>query len=207
MSLLAAALALTLAVPSTSADFGAVASAPLPAGGLSVWGMGGYPELRAGFREGLQYFEIAGTAGIDYLRAAAFGQLGVRAPMWLAGPLRLSMDFHVGGFADGGADYQDRYNRAGAGLRFELGSELTYKTPGPISLQASARIPMEVPLTREGTIRILGLLGAGVEVAVSKDYYVVFDGAFGPDLRRQRDGASNAMLAVEAMVGFGRRLF
>jgi hypothetical protein len=207
-SLLAAALSLTLATaPKTAADFGAVATAPLPAGGLAMWGMGGYPEVRAGVRQGVRGFEIGASAGLDYLSTTAWGELGMRAPLMIDGPLRLSLDLGLGGFGDAGSRYQDPFNRPSAGLRFQVGSALTYKTPWPLALMASARIPVDVPLTKEGTLRVMGLLGAGVEVALTRDYYVILDGAFGPDLRHRSTGSNSAQLAVEAMVGVGYRVF
>lgn len=204
-SLLVAAM--VLAGSPAGKEFGAVSQPVMPRGGLSVYGLGGWPELRAGFRQGLADVEIGAEAGLDYLRMLAWGAVEARRPLLAAGALGVAAEGKAGLFGNAGARFEDRRNTASAGLRLELGSYLSYQTSWPVALQASARLPVEVPLTFGGAWRVCGLLGGGAEVAISPDHYVVVNGGFGPDLRWPAFGSSRASLAVEAMVGFGYRVF
>lgn len=205
---LAAGLALLLAAPRASGEeaFGAVSAAPLPSGALALWGMAGYPELRVGFREGLRSFEVGAEAGFDYLQAKVYGVGELRALLWEQGALRISLDLQGGAFANGGARLGDSANESGAGLRLGAGSLLTYKTDWPISVMAFVRLPFEVPLTSSGSYRLAALVGGGAEIAVTPESFVSVLGGFGPEFRRV-DGSAGARFAVEALVGFGYRMF
>lgn len=207
-SLSIAGLALLLAAGPARAEepFGAVSAAPLPSGALALWGMAGYPELRAGFREGLRSFEIGAEAGFDYLQAKVYAVGALRALLWQQGATKISLDLQGGAFANGGARLGDPYNEGSAGLRLGAGSLFTYKTEWPVSVMAFVRLPFEVPLTDSGSYRLAALVGGGAEIAVSPDSFISILGGFGPELRRV-EGGSRARFAVEAMVGFGYRMF
>ncbi len=204
----AAGLALLLAAPRASGEeaFGAVSAAPLPSGALALWGMAGYPELRVGFREGLQSFEVGAEVGLDYLEAKIYGVGELRARLWEQGAMKISLDLQGGAFANGGARLGDAYNERGAGLRLGAGSMFSYKTDWPISAMAFIQLPFEVPLTSSGTYRLSALIGGGAEIAVSPDSFVSVLAGFGPELRRV-NGSAGARFAVEALVGFGYRMF
>ncbi len=209
--------ALLLAVPGARAEepFGAVSAPVLPGGGLALWVVGGYPELRGGFRQGLRSFEIGAQAGFDYLEVKAYAVAELRTPLWQRENLQVALELNGGGFADAGARGDDAYNQPGAGLRLGIGSALTYKTGWPISLVAFLRLPLEVPLTARGTLRVAALIGGAGEIAVSPSAFAVVQMGFGPELRRVGAtpeaplvaGAQSTRLAVQAMIGFGYRMF
>lgn len=206
-ALLAIPLTLSLAGAPASDRFGAVASAPLPAGSLAAYGLAGYPELRAGFRQGFSRMEMTVEAGVNYLQLKVDAEAIARARIYAQGPLRLSMEVSLGGFANGGSQLEDYRNSRSMGARFGVASALTYQTSWPVSVFASARIPVEVPITTNGITRMTALLGGGVEVGIAEDTFVVFQGACGSEYRRPTDGLGYFRLAVEAMVGLGYRLF
>ena len=68
------------------------------------------------------------------------------------------------------------------------------------------RLPFEVPLTSSGSYRLTALVGGGAEIAVSPESFISVLGGFGPELRRV-EGSAGARLAVQALVGFGYRMF
>jgi hypothetical protein len=212
-----AGFALLLAVPGVRAEepFGAVSAPVLPGGSLALWGMGGYPELRAGFRQGLRSFEIGAQVGFDYLEVKAYAVAELRSRLWQGGDLQIALELAGGAFANAGARADDTLNQPGAGLRLGIGSVLTYKTAWPISLMAFLRLPVEVPLTTRGTLRVAALIGGAAEIAVSPSAFAVLQVGFGPELRRLGGGpelplvagAQGTRLAVQAMIGFGYRMF
>lgn len=207
-SIVLVALGMTLAATPSTAPFGAVATAPLERGSLALYGMGGYPELRAGFREGMRGYEIGAEVGLDVRLFKLYGMVGARLAALQTSRLRVSVDGQVGGFASSGARWAEPLNEPGAGLRLQLGGTLTYKTDWPLALTASLKAPLEVPLGDTGTTRFGLMLGGAAEVALTHEYFVTFGGGFGPELRRQLSrGESATHLAVEAMVGFGYRMF
>lgn len=202
------ALAVVLAaVPARAEEvpFGAVASAPLPRGGLAVYGVAGYPGARVGFRQGFASLELGAEAGFDYLSTTFFGQVTGRRALLDVRGLSVALDARAGGFGDAGSRWADEGNRAGAGLRLELGSSLTYRTSWPLSWLAFIKVPAEIPLTGGGNARVAGLLGGGAEIALTPDYFLLLNGAFGPDWRSGVEPTTR--LSVEAMVGFGYRVF
>ena len=200
-------LALGATPASTDARFGAVTAAPLPAGSLAVYATGGYPEFRGGFRQGLGTFEVAAEAGFNYMLMKVDAEGVARTPLFDRGALKLSLDAFLGGFANGGAQFEDMKNTKGAGVRFGAASTLTLRTSWPVSFYASAKLPVEIPLTNTGLTRLQVLFGGGAEVAIYPDYFLVFGTAFGPEYRRPSASAGYARLAVELMVGVGYRLF
>jgi hypothetical protein len=206
-TILALAAILSTASPAWAeeAPFGAVSSAPLPRGGLAIWGEAGYPGVRVGFREGYRSFEVGGEGGFDLGATTFFAALTGRTALYRSGSLSLSLDGKLGGFADAGSQWHDASNRAGAGLLFELGSRLSYKTGWPLSLLVFVRLPVEAPFTQGGSVKVVGLLGVGTEIAVGHDCFILFSGAVGPDLRSNVPVL--ARLAVEATAGFGYRVF
>ena len=207
-SIVLVALGMSLAASPSAAPFGAVATAPLERGSLALYGMGGYPELRAGFREGMHGYEIGGEAGLDLRLFKFYGVLGARLAALQSSRLRVSIDAQGGGFASSGARWAEPLNERGAGLRLLLGSTLTYKTDWPLALTASLKAPLEVPLGETGTTRLGLILGGAAEIAIAPEYFLTFGGGFGPEFRRQLSrGESGTWLAVEAMVGFGYRMF
>jgi len=185
------------------APFGAVTTAPLPRGGLAVYGMGGYPEFRAGFRQGYSQYEIGGEVGLDYLATDFFGTVTARRTLWTASAMNLALDGRLGIFANAGSRWVERENRSGVGLRFELGTSFTYKTTWPLSWLAFIKVPGEIPFTKEGSVRLSALLGGGAEVALTREYFLHLNGAFGAAFQTHLP----ERLAVQAMVGFGYRVF
>lgn len=208
-SLSAVALGLALAAAPTGVDarFGAVSGSALPGGSIAAYGTAGYPEIRAGFRQGFESFEIAGEAGFDYLRARAEGVAIIRRGLWEHGPLRLSVDLQGGAFGNAGAQLGDPRNEKGAGLRLGAGSTLAFRTSWPVSFLASVRAPLEIPLTETGSTRIAVLFGGAAEFAVSQDSFVLLGAGFGPDFRKPQGEKAYTKLAVDFSVGFGYRLF
>jgi hypothetical protein len=198
-------LGFSLGTAPEASSFGAISSAPLPNGSLAVWGIGGYPAVRAGFRQGLSDVEVGAEAGFDFLLAKAHGVGTLRAPLFIQDRLRLSLDLEAGGFVDAGATWSDGQNEPAAGLRFGVGAALTYKTGWPVSLLAFARIPVEVPFNSAGTF-VPARIGGGSEVALSREFYLVLIGGLGPDLRNVSRGVS-ARWAIELMTGLGYRIF
>ena len=204
-SILVLAAILSSAPAWGEAPFGAVSSAPLPRGGLALYGEAGFPGLRVGFREGYKSFEVGGEGGLDYSATSFFAAATGRTSLWSRGRLSLSLDGKLGGFASAGSQWRDLSNRAGAGLLVELGSRLTWQTEWPLSLFALFKVPVQVPFTKNGSAQVVGLLGGGAEFALGHGYFLLLSGAVGPDLRA--NVPELARLAVEGMVGFGYRLF
>jgi len=204
-SILVLAAILSSAPAWAEAPFGAVSSAPLPRGGLALYGEAGYPGLRVGFREGYRSFEVGGEGGFDYAATTFSAALTGRTSLWEHGRLNLSLDGKLGGFADAGAQWRDTSNRSGAGMLLELGSRLTWRTDWPLSLLAFVRLPVHVPFTANGSAQVVGLLGVGAEIAVGHDYFILLSGAFGPDLRS--NVPQLARPTFEATAGFGYRVF
>lgn len=203
------ALALTMlfvASPAMAKDvpFGAVSSEPLVRGGLAVYGLAGYPGLRVGFRQGYRELEVGAEAGFDYVSADFFATVTGRRSVITHGAFNLSLDAKLGAFADAGARWSDNGNRSGAGLRFEVGSSLSYRTSWPLRWLAFVKVPTEIPFA-DGNFRVAGLLGGGAEVSLTPDYFIALNGAFGPDYRSHM--VQTTRLTVEAMVGFGYRVF
>lgn len=206
-SLLVVALGMSLSA-APSEPFGAVAVAPLERGALAMYATAGYPELRAGFRQGLRGYELGVEAGFDMTLARVYAAAMARTAALESGQLRISADAQAGAFAASGARHVEPQNEAGAGLRLMLGSTLTFKTDWPLALNAFAKAPLELPLGDTGTTRLSLVIGGGAEVALSPQYFVTVGGGFGPELRRRvSKGRTTASLAVEAMVGFGYRVF
>jgi len=191
---------------SENGSFGAVATAAMPRGSLSMYGVAGYPALRAGLRQGLETLETGGEVAFDYRLTKVALTGAVRGPLLSRGALELGWSGQLGAFASAGARYYDPDNARGAGLRLEGGLALSYQTSWPLAWIAYARMPLEVPLTRGGCGRFSGVVGAGAEVAVSEDSFVLFTGGFGPEVVWS-PARTVAGLAVEASVGFGYRLF
>ncbi|MGI5860555.1 MAG: hypothetical protein ACOX6T_00695 [Myxococcales bacterium] len=207
-SLVLIALGMALAASPDSASFGAVATAPLERGSLSFYGMGGYPELRAGFREGMRGYEIGGELGFDVRLVKLYGVASARLLALDSSSLRVSIDVQGGGFASSGARWAEPQNERGAGLRLMLGSTLTYKADWPFALTAYLKAPLEVPLSDLGTTRLTAMLGGAAELAIARGYFVTFGGGFGPEFRRYLSQPEGSLhLAVEAMVGVGYRMF
>ncbi|MBI5546067.1 MAG: hypothetical protein HY901_19420 [Deltaproteobacteria bacterium] len=208
MTVTTLALAVLLASTTSQATdtpFGAVACAPLERGGYAVYGAAGYPELRVGFRQGFQGFEVGAEAGLGYLSMDFFATAAGRRTLLQRGAMNLALDAKLGGFVDAGSRWAVSDNRSEAGLRVEIGSSLTYKTHWPLSWLAFVKVPAEIPFTSEGSVRVAGLLGGGAEIALSNEYFLLLNGAFGPDFRTHVP--QSARLSVEAMLGFGYRVF
>ncbi len=185
------------------APFGAVTTAPLPRGGLSMYALGGYPELRVGFRSGYSELEVGGEVGFDYLATSLFGTATGRRSVWRLNALDLAIDGRLGAFANAGSRWAERQNRGGAGLRFEVGTSLSYKTSWPLSWLAFIKVPGELPFSQGGAVRLSALLGGGAEVALTDEYFLHANGAFGAAFQTHLP----ERLAVQAMVGFGYRIF
>lgn len=207
MSAIALGLVLAAAPSGSDPSFGAVSTSALPGGSIAAYGTAGYPEVRAGFRQGFDAFEVAGEAGFDYLRARVEGVGILRARIWGNGPLRLSADLQVGAFGNGGATLLDDRNTSGAGLRLGAGATLAIQTSWPVTFLATARAPLEVPLTTNGSTRLAVLFGGAAELAVAENSFVLLGTAFGPDLRKPQGEKAYTKLAVEFAVGFGYRIF
>jgi hypothetical protein len=215
-SWIAAGLALALASPRARAEepFGALGPAVLPSGGMALGGLAGYPEVRAAFRQGLHGLELGGEAGFDYLQVKVWAVGALRTEIAQGGGLQIGLALEGGFFADGGASGSDDYNQGGSGLRLGVGAVLSYKTDWPLALMAFLRLPLEVPLTDGGTLRVAGLAGGGAEVGVGSSAFVSLQGAFGPELRRIQgtrpaslSSSQDTRLFVQAAIGVGFRLF
>jgi hypothetical protein len=206
-TLLAVVVLPTLFAGSARAEeaFGAVVSAPMPRGGESMYAAAGFPSVRAGFREGFKQFEVGGEASFDWTAATFTAAATGRTTILKSGDLGLSLDARLGGFADAGAHWMDAENRSGAGLLVEVGTSLWYRTSWPVSLLAFAKVPVQIPLTNGGEVRVVPMLGGGAEVALSRDYFMSLCGAFGPDIRT--NVKQTTRLSVEATLGFGWRVF
>ena len=187
-----------------SPGFGAVTSSPLPQGSLSLWGMAGYPELRAGFRQGFKDMELQAEAGFDFLTATTRAEGGAQLLLLQGTQLKITGAALGGVFLNAGARLADDRNDHAAGLRLEVAANLSYQTDWPVCWLAFARLPVDLKLTSSGGNRGAPMIGGGAEVAVSKEQYILFVGGFGPDFR---GNPSRTLLGVEAMVGFGYRVF
>lgn len=200
------ALAVLFAATPARAEkpFGAVAT-PLVRGGQAAYAIAGYPEIRAGFRQGLADLELGGEVGFDWVSTDFFGTVTGRRTFLDSGALTLTADGKLGAFATAGSQWADRDNRSGAGLRLEVGTTLSYHTTWPVSFLAFLKVPAEIPFTSDGMVRVKALLGGGAEVSITKDLFLAVDGGFGPDFRTRVPEATR--LAVEAMIGFGYRMF
>ena len=206
--LTAFALGFTLlaSVPARAeAPFGAVTAAPLVRGGQAVYGLMGYPTVRAGFRQGYSSFEVGAELGFDWVATDFFATATGRRTLYAHEGLNLSVDARLGGFASAGARWADSVNRSGGGVRFELGTSLSYQVSSPVSLVAFLKVPTEIPLNDGGSVKVLGLIGGGAEFAVSREYFLAIDAAVGPDFRTQVQQTTR--FSVEAMIGFGYRVF
>ena len=133
-----ALMALNFAAASAIAEepFGAVSSAPLVRGGQAVYAMGGYPSLRAGFRQGYALFEVGGELGFDWIATDFFASATGRRTLYDRRGLNVAIDAKLGGFASAGSRWADTQNHSGGGVRFEVGSSLAYRVSLPVSLLA-----------------------------------------------------------------------
>ncbi len=198
--------ALAGSLPAHAAEaFGAVASAPLVRGGQAVYGLMGFPSVRAGFRQGYSLFEIGAELGFDWIATDSFATATGRHTLYDHEGLNLSVDGRVGGFISAGARWADTDNRSGGGVRFEVGSSLTYQASPKVSLMAFLKVPTEIPLNEGASVKVLALVGGGAEFALSREYFLSVGAAVGPDFRSEV--RQTTRLALEAMVGFGYRVF
>ncbi|HEY3449276.1 MAG TPA: hypothetical protein VGK67_23170 [Myxococcales bacterium] len=198
--------ALVASTPAQAEEaFGAVTAAPLVRGGQAVYGLMGYPSVRAGFRQGYSLFEVGAELGFDWVATDFFATATGRRTLYDRGGLNVSVDARLGGFASAGARWADTANRSGGGVRFEIGSSLAYRVSSPVSLVAFLKVPTEIPLNDGGSVRVLGLIGGGAEFALSREYFLAINAAVGPDFRSRV--LQTTRLSVEAMAGFGYRVF
>lgn len=193
------------AIAGEEQPFGAVTAAPLVRGGQAVYGLMGYPSVRAGFRQGYSQFEVGVELGFDWVSTDFFATATGRRTLYDHGGLNLSVDARLGGFASAGARWADASNRSGGGVRFELGSTLTYLVSSPVSLVAFFKAPAEIPLNQGGSVKVLALLGGGAEFALTSEYFLAIHAALGPDFRS--NAQQTTRLSIEGMIGFGYRVF
>ena len=208
MSTAAAVLILSSALITLSGESpqGAVV-APLERGGLAYYSTFGYPELKSGFREGMDGYEIGAELGFDYTLTSLWLAATGRTTLWSGGPSAVSIEGQLGAFGSFGERYADGRNRPGQGLRLLVGGNFTQRFDLPLLLNVTARVPFEVPLSSTGLLRLGLLVGAGVEVPLARDFFVWLGAALGPMLLHQRHGESSFKLGLDVNVGLGYRLF
>ena len=181
--------------------------APIERGGLAYYSTFGYPELRSGFREGMHGYEIGGEIGFDYaltsLWLAATGRLPLRETVRDS----LFIEGQLGVFGSFGERYIEDRNRPGQGLRLQFGGGYARRFDLPILFNAGARIPFDLPLSSTGLLRFGLLVGAGIELSLTRDFFASLGAAVGPMLWHQRGGQSSFKFAYEVSVGLGYRLF
>ncbi|MGC4122357.1 MAG: hypothetical protein QM765_48805 [Myxococcales bacterium] len=199
-------IALVASLPAHAEEpFGAVAAAPLVRGGQAVYGMMGYPSVRAGFRQGYASFEVGAEVGFDWIATDFFATAMGRRTLYDHGGLNLSVDGRLGGFASAGARWADNANRGGGGVRFEVGTSLSYQVSSPVSLLAFLKVPTEIALNDGGSAKVLALVGGGAEFALTREYFLALSAAVGPDFRSGVQQTTR--VSAEGMVGFGFRVF
>ncbi|GEM_PF-1391883 len=181
--------------------------APLERGGLSYYGTFGYPELKVGFREGMDGFELGAELGFDYTLTDLWLVASGRGSLWKNARRDFSLEGQLGAFGSFGARGLEDRNRPGQGLRLGLLGTFTHGFDLPLLFTATAKIPLEIPLSSTGLLRFGLLLGAGIELPLTDVFVVSLSFEVGPMLWRQYGGVSYFKLGYDIAVGLGFRLF
>lgn len=181
--------------------------APLERGGLSYYGTFGYPELKVGFREGMDGFELGAELGFDYTLTDLWLVASGRGSLWKNARRDFSLEGQLGAFGSFGARGLEDRNRPGQGLRLGLLGTFTHGFDLPLLFTATAKIPLEIPLSSTGLLRFGLLLGAGIELPLTEVFVVSLSFDVGPMLWRQYGGVSYFKLGYDIAVGLGFRLF
>ena len=181
--------------------------APLERGGLSYYGTFGYPELKAGFREGMNGFELGAELGFDYTLTDLWLVALGRGSVWRDDRRDWSLEGQLGAFGSFGAKGIESRNRPGQGIRLGLGCSFTHSFELPLLFTATGKIPLEIPLSSTGLLRFGLLLGAGIELPLTEVFVVSLSFDVGPMLWHQYGGVSYFKLGYDVAVGLGFRLF
>lgn len=208
MSTAAAILILSSALFTLSGEppQGAVV-APIERGGLAYYSTFGYPELRSGFRQGMNGYEIGAELGFDYTLTSLWIAATGRTSLWQAPRGALFVEGQLGAFGSFGERYVEDRNRPGQGLRLQFGGSYARRFDLPLILNATAKIPLDLPLSGTGLLRFGVLVGGGIEMPLSRDFFVALGASVGPMLWHQRGGESSFKFAFDVSVGLGYRLF
>lgn len=181
--------------------------APIERGGLAYYSTFGYPELRSGFREGMNGYEIGAELGFDYTLTSLWLAATGRTSVWTSPRGNLAVEGQLGAFGSFGERYVEDRNRPGQGLRLLISGSYCRRLDLPLLLHATAKIPLDIPLSSTGLLRFGLLAGGSVEMSLSRDFFAALGAAVGPMLWHQRGGASSFKFAFEVSVGLGYRLF
>ena len=180
---------------------------PLERGGLLYYATVGFPEIRTGGRLGMNGYDLGVELGFDYslttLWAAVTGHYYL-----LSSPVRtFSLGGQVGAFGSFGSKWADDRNRPGQGIHLQIDGGFTHRFSFPLIFTATARIPLEVPVSSCGLLRFGLLTGAGLELPLSKNLVFSLDFDLGPMLWRPYGGVSYFKLAFDVTLGVTFRLF
>lgn len=186
---------------------GAVAvPAVLSPGTASAFVLLGAPELAAGYRQGLRYFEIEGRVGFDYLDAA-FGVDGTaRLSVHQKGMAQVGAYAGVGLVANSGARYYAKANFGYLGLRPRLGVVTSLQFTELVAGIFQIDIPVTIPLGSAG-IRWVPTAGAGAEVHLGGNISGLLMGHVGLDAIKEPLGVTQYRPAWQVRLGLGFRLF
>ncbi len=195
-------LAATLAANQPE-PFGAISAAPMPSGGSTYYLQGGYPDVRTGWRIGVGMMELGLEGAVDIPRITAKGLATVRGTLAHSEGLTLSSDLKLGAYSVFGTRASDPTVQRSGGFSMEPGMTFSIETSWPVAFFLKMRLPLDTPFSEAGTTRMRFLFGGGAEVALASDWFVSFEGAFGPELRR----GYSTPLSVDALIGVGWRLF
>ena len=181
--------------------------AALPAGASSLYAEVGYPEVGAGFRQGLGRFELEVRGRFDYrqTRVSAEGlfKLAVlRGPRWSFAPL-----LGIGVAANAGATYADEHNFGYVALRLVAGGIVSYAVSPDVQAFGTLDVPVDAVTSRPGSYDVAPRLGAGVEWQSNSPWSLFVHVEAGPAFRQNDTAYRDTRLSVAARVGVGYRLF
>jgi hypothetical protein len=194
-------------LPSPERSMGGVASpAVLPPGTAAAYVLLGAPDLAAGYRQGLKYFEIEGRAGFDYLDASfgvdAIGRFTLRGGSFA----QVAGYAGLGVVANTGARHYSKANFAYVGLRPRLGLLTSLQFTETLAGLFQIDIPWTVALTSAGS-RWVPTAGVGAEIHLGGNLSGLLMGNLGLDAIKEPLGVTQYRPAWQVRLGLGFRLF
>jgi hypothetical protein len=187
--------------------FGAVAPAALPDGSTAFSGWVGVPELGAGFRQGIEGWELGARARVDYLRLAAVLEATGRRQVWTHGALALAPELGLGLTLDSGSRHVDDAGFPGVFLRVNPGVVATWRALERLSTVGLVEVPVDLGLNPAGFWRMKALGGGGAEVSLGEDLSLLAVGLVGLEAFRTEADGVRARLGYGVRLGLGVRLF
>lgn len=190
-------------------SFGAFAApAVLPSGSTAAYGYAGFPEIGAGYRQGLGPMELDTRLTFNWWDVKFAVEAIGKFPVYRDDKLQVAPSLGVGLAWDTGAQYLNEDNFDYLGLRLIPGASLSYRIAETASLIGELEVPVDITLTEGGGSWVTPLIGGGGELYIGDDLTAGAVMQFGVDVSKDPlRGVTDTRFAFALRVGIGYRFF